>query len=121
MAKKSIYEHSGVDHPLYLGIDGQRVFHKVVLHLKERCLWNDAYLESVAAAAGSYEIYTTAKKETLEHGVLTTTQGGALKKNPAVDIAGSAFRDFVSFTSKFGLNPLFAGKVAEGIDPDSEI
>jgi phage terminase small subunit len=44
-----------------------------------------------------------------------------VKKNPACDVAGSNFRDFMAFSSKFGLNPLFAGKVGAEVEDESEI
>ena len=121
MSKKAIYQHSGVDHPQFLGIAGQQVFHKIVNYLLERKTWDTCYVELVAAASACYETYIQAAQEVRVHGATVSTQGGALKKNPAVDVAGSAFRDFLSFSSKFGLNPLFAHKVNAEIDDDSEI
>ena len=121
MSKKEIYQHSGVDHPPYLGTDGQKVFHKIVTYLTERNTWDDAYLELVAAASNHYEIYVRAAMEVRENGATVLTQGGSPKKNPAFDIAGSAFRDFLSFSNKFGLNPLFSHRVNAEILDDSEI
>lgn len=120
MGENLIYQHSGVDHPLYLTIDGQIVFHKIVTHLLSVGTWSESYLELVASASATYQNYVRAQKEVNENGVTCTTVGGALKKNPAVDVAASAFRDFMAFTNKFGLNPLFSEKVPQ-IEEESEI
>ena len=120
MKKSVIYQHSGVDHPLYLTIDGQIVFHKIVTHLLSVGTWSESYLELVASASATYQNYVRAQKEVNENGVTTTTVGGALKKNPAVDVSASCFRDFMAFTNKFGLNPLFSEKVPQ-IEEESEI
>jgi len=121
MKKKQMYQHSGVDHPQYLNITGQTVFHKIVKFLKERSTWDDGYLELVAAAAACYQTYVQAQLEVLERGATVSTSTGVVKKNPACDVAGSNFRDFMAFSSKFGLNPLFAGKVGAEVEDESEI
>jgi P27 family predicted phage terminase small subunit len=103
-----------------LTIDGQIVFHKIVAHLQSVGTWSESYLELVASASATYQNYTRAQQEVNETGVTTLTQGGAIKKNPECDIAASCFRDFMAFTNKFGLNPLFAEKVPQ-IEEESEI
>lgn len=115
------YPHSGVDHPLFLTVDGQTVFHKIILFLKKNGNWDDTYLEMIAAAAATYQNYCIAQKQVNEYGPTTETGAGGLKKNPAIDIASASFRDFMTFSNKFGLNPLFEGKVKKNEDDDSEI
>lgn len=124
MAKqnKPLYPHSGIDHPLWLQVDGQIVFHKIVLFLKDRGSWNDAYYELVSSAAGSYQNYVSAQKQINELGVIVpTASGDGIRQNPAIPIASSNFRDFMTFSNKFGLNPLFDNKVKTGDNEDSEI
>lgn len=116
------YPHSGIDHPLFLTIDGQTVFHKIVLFLKKNGNWDDTYLEMIAAASATYQNYCLAQKQVNEFGTTTETGAGGLKKNPAVDIASASFRDFMTFSNKFGLNPLFENKVSnKNADDESEI
>jgi P27 family predicted phage terminase small subunit len=119
---KMPYQHSGIDHPPFLTIDGQTVFHKIVLFLKKNGNWDDAYLEMIAAASATYQNYCLAQKQVNEFGTTTETGAGGLKKNPAVDIASASFRDFMMFSNKFGLNPLFENKVSnKNADDESEI
>ena len=119
---KPPYPHSGIDHPLFLTVEGQTVFHKIILFLKKNGNWDDTYLEMIAAASATYQNYCIAQRQVNEHGPTTETGAGGLKKNPAVDIASASFRDFMTFSNKFGLNPLFENKVSnKGADDDSEI
>jgi P27 family predicted phage terminase small subunit len=116
------YQHSGIEHPLFLTIEGQTVFHKIVLFLKKNGNWDDTYLEMIAAASATYQNYCLAQKQVNEFGTTTETGAGGLKKNPAVDIASASFRDFMTFSNKFGLNPLFENKVSsKNADDESEI
>jgi len=119
--KRPPYPHSGVAHPLFLTVEGQTVFHKIILFLKKNGNWDDTYLEMIAAAAATYQNYCIAQKQVNEYGPTTETGAGGLKKNPAIDIASASFRDFMTFSNKFGLNPLFEGKVKKNEDDDSEI
>ena len=108
--------------PSFLGKIGKSIFTKWQQIITERSGWRDEFIEIVGLAAGQYELYVEATEKIKKEGGTVTHRNGAIGQNPWVNIQQSAFKNVLTFSNRFGLNPQYSNKVdMSGAIDDSEI
>lgn len=107
--------------PTFLGKTGKVVFAKWRDIIEARTGWKPEFLEQVALAAGQYELYVTACEKIAIEGGTVTHRNGAIGQNPWINIQAIAFKNVMTFSNRFGLNPAYSAKVDCFIEDDSEI
>jgi P27 family predicted phage terminase small subunit len=108
--------------PKYLGEDGAEVFLKWKSILQESGNWKDEHIEIVGLTAKQYELYILASGKIDIESAVIEHKNGTTGQNPWVNVQQAAFKNVLTFSNRFGLNPLFQNKVpVNKQDDDSEI
>lgn len=103
-----------IDPPEWMEARAQDMWRHLVPELLKEKILCITDLHNVEAFCVSYDKWRMAEEAVQTHGILISTESGAVIKNPALTAANEALRQIASFGAQLGLDPSSRSRIIGG-------